>query len=208
MLILSHYPKTRYLELREAVMSHYIQKISVDPASEREWWVGWELEDSRGEIPGLIKVDGISESELRDKGVTEFRRVSSSILDRAERRRALRIHVDPPMRAVLGTVAVDIVDLSCDGAGILTSMPILGGRKIGLEFDHREELYSVAFEVLRCAASSMASGGLIYYIALRLMADDDGSRRALRRLIARIGVRMLRSTNGDWGVYSEGRLRR
>ncbi|HVT03525.1 MAG TPA: PilZ domain-containing protein [Thermoanaerobaculia bacterium] len=189
-------------------MSHYIQKISIDPACEREWWVGWEIDDAKGEIPGLICADAISETELRAKGVREFSRVSLPMLDRVERRRALRVHVEPSIRGMLGTVGVDIVDLSCAGAGILTSMPILAGRKLVIDFDHHEELYSISFAVLRCSASSMSSNGLLYYIALGLVEDDAASRGSLRKLIARIAVRMLRSTDGDWGVYSEGKLGR
>lgn len=183
-------------------MARYIQKISVDPASDKEWWVGWDLDDRIEEIPGLVRADAISEADLRAKGVTEFRSVSLPMLDRIERRRALRVHLDPPVRGMMGTVGVDIVDLSCGGAGIETRMPVAAGQKLVIDFEVRNEHYTMPFAVLRCSAVSTPEAGPVYYIALRHLEKEAVSRNSLRTLLARIAVRMLRDADADWGVYT------
>lgn len=56
-------------------VARYIQKISLVPFSAHELWVGWELEGVEGEIPGLLSVDGLSDRDLRERGVKEFQRI-------------------------------------------------------------------------------------------------------------------------------------
>lgn len=57
------------------VVGRYIQKISLFPFSPQELWVGWELEGVEGEVPGLIEAGGMSDRDLREKGISEFQRI-------------------------------------------------------------------------------------------------------------------------------------
>ncbi len=61
-------------------MGRYIQKISLRPYSDSEFWTGWELEDSEGEIEGLILADNMSPEELAKFGVTEFQKIPREYL--------------------------------------------------------------------------------------------------------------------------------
>ncbi len=61
-------------------MARYIQKISLRPYSDTEFWTGWELEGSEGEIEGLILADAMAPEELAKLGVTEFQRIPKGYL--------------------------------------------------------------------------------------------------------------------------------
>jgi hypothetical protein len=51
-------------------MSRYIQRIAL---LGKERWIGWEVDGVGTEIPGLTLADGLSDEELRAKGIKEFR---------------------------------------------------------------------------------------------------------------------------------------
>ena len=56
-------------------MSRYLQKISLRPYSETEFWTGWELEGRNDEIEGLILADAMTDEEIARLGVTEFQKI-------------------------------------------------------------------------------------------------------------------------------------
>ena len=51
-------------------MARYIQRISL---LGKERWIGWEVDGVGTEIPGLLLADGMSEEDIRARGVKEFR---------------------------------------------------------------------------------------------------------------------------------------
>jgi len=51
-------------------MARYIQRIAL---LGRERWIGWEVDGVGTEIPGLMLADGLSDEELRARGIKEFR---------------------------------------------------------------------------------------------------------------------------------------
>ncbi len=51
-------------------MARYIQRIAL---LGKERWIGWEIDGVGTEIPGLTLADGLSDDELRARGVKEFR---------------------------------------------------------------------------------------------------------------------------------------
>lgn len=51
-------------------MARYIQRIAL---LGKERWIGWEVDGVGTEIPGLVLADGMSEDEIRARGVREFR---------------------------------------------------------------------------------------------------------------------------------------
>jgi len=51
-------------------MARYVQRIAL---LGKERWIGWEIDGVGTEIPGLQLADGLSEEELRGRGVKEFR---------------------------------------------------------------------------------------------------------------------------------------
>lgn len=61
-------------------MARYVQKISLRPYSDAEFWTGWDLENSEGEIEGLVLVEHMSPEELARYGVTEFQRIPKEYL--------------------------------------------------------------------------------------------------------------------------------
>lgn len=61
-------------------MAKYIQKISLRPYSDTEFWAGWELEESEGEIEGLVLADSMPPEELARLGVTEFQKIPKEYL--------------------------------------------------------------------------------------------------------------------------------
>lgn len=50
-------------------MTRYVQKIQLGG---RERWFGWEVDGVGTEVAGLILADGISEEELKARGVRKF----------------------------------------------------------------------------------------------------------------------------------------
>ena len=51
-------------------MARYIQRIAL---LGKERWIGWEVDGVGTEIPGLTLADGLSDDELRARGIKEFR---------------------------------------------------------------------------------------------------------------------------------------
>jgi hypothetical protein len=51
-------------------MARYIQRIAL---LGKERWIGWEVDGVGTEIPGLTLADGMSDEELRARGIKEFR---------------------------------------------------------------------------------------------------------------------------------------
>jgi hypothetical protein len=168
-------------------MSRYIQKIVLGTGpSQREWWVGWEIDGVNGEIDGLILADALTAEELASKGIREFQPVSRNMLTHIDRRKVLRIRLSEPIHGRIGAIPVKILDLSTGGAGVEHPRPLTPGKNVILEFAHLDKRYSMVFEVLRCAAkrSEMAGGGLAYYSALKFADDKDDSHEDLRLLVS------------------------
>ena len=51
-------------------MARYIQRIAL---LGKERWIGWEIDGVGTEIPGLQLADGLTDEEIRARGVKEFR---------------------------------------------------------------------------------------------------------------------------------------
>ena len=68
-------------------MARYIQKISLRPYSDTEFWTGWDLEASEGEIQGLVLAESMSADELAKLGVTEFQKIPKEYLAELFRRK-------------------------------------------------------------------------------------------------------------------------
>ena len=51
-------------------MARYIQRIAL---LGKERWIGWEVDGVGTEIPGLQLADGLTDDELRARGIKEFR---------------------------------------------------------------------------------------------------------------------------------------
>ena len=51
-------------------MARYIQRIAL---LGKERWIGWEIDGVGTEVPGLTLADGLSDEEIRARGVKEFR---------------------------------------------------------------------------------------------------------------------------------------
>ena len=51
-------------------MARYIQRIALSSGKAR--WIGWEVDGVGTEIPGLQLADGLSDEELRERGVKNF----------------------------------------------------------------------------------------------------------------------------------------
>ena len=50
-------------------MARYVQKIAL---LGKERWIGWEVDGVGTEIPGLTLADGLTDEELRARGIKEF----------------------------------------------------------------------------------------------------------------------------------------
>src|SRR5688572_30649628 len=50
-------------------MARYIQRIAL---LGKERWIGWEVDGVGTEIPGLTLADGLSEEEIRKRGIKSF----------------------------------------------------------------------------------------------------------------------------------------
>src|SRR5258707_3033201 len=62
--------RRRYSSGAARDMARYIQRISL---LGKERWIGWEIDGVGTEIPGLALAEGLSDEELRARGVKEFR---------------------------------------------------------------------------------------------------------------------------------------
>lgn len=51
-------------------MARYIQRIAL---LGKERWIGWEVDGVGTDVPGMVRADGMSEDDLRARGVKEFR---------------------------------------------------------------------------------------------------------------------------------------
>jgi hypothetical protein len=51
-------------------MTRYVQRIAL---LGKERWIGWEIDGVGTEIPGLTLAEGLSDDDLRARGVKEFR---------------------------------------------------------------------------------------------------------------------------------------
>ncbi|HEV7765468.1 MAG TPA: hypothetical protein VGQ76_10735 [Thermoanaerobaculia bacterium] len=51
-------------------MARYLQRITL---LGKERWIGWEIDGVGTEVTGLMLADGLSEDEIRARGVKEFR---------------------------------------------------------------------------------------------------------------------------------------
>jgi PilZ domain len=159
----------------------FIQKITLGP--EKEWWVGWDLDVASDDIPGLIRVDSISEAELSACGVREFLCVSPRLLDRVERRRTDRVHLDAGIPGVLEAECVVIRDISAGGVGIDHPRPIVAGQTARLQFDYATMPYDMQFEIVR-STPDRHSASPRYHSALRLAESDEDYRVVLRQMVS------------------------
>ncbi|MGA8810689.1 MAG: hypothetical protein WB973_22680 [Thermoanaerobaculia bacterium] len=84
-------------------MPRYIKKFrsttALGPTEERgvPLWVGYEIEGVDGDLSdaGLVKADGLTDDELRERGVTSFARVAAGDQAMYEK---LGIHNGPRIR--------------------------------------------------------------------------------------------------------------
>ena len=163
-------------------MARYLQKIVLDDRDSREWWVGWEIDDVTG-IDGLVCADDMSEDQIRNLGITEFIRVSKESVGKLERRRVQRIRLAPPLTGSVGSVAVEVLDVSVGGAGIEHRFPLAVGKAVRLRYRFQGAMYSVEFETLKCQLRRKEEGGICYYSALKIHDGDADAQDALRHLV-------------------------
>jgi hypothetical protein len=169
-------------------MCRYIQRISID---NRDWWVGWEIDNATGEIPGLILADHMGEAELRERGITEFRKVNSNLLQKVERRRASRFRLEPGLPGLVGREQILVRDISNGGLGIRHRFPLALGKIIVVAFEFQGQSYSFQLEVLRCTFDRQPSAsdlGLPHYSALRLAEPNEEDQLTLRDIARNIAA--------------------
>jgi len=115
--------------------------------------------------------------------------------DRPEERRQFhRIHLDRPIPAKMNDVAVDVVDLSLNGARVIGEARFAPGSEHELEFQWNDMAVTLAVSVVRCTLFSFAKAPgekSLYQTGLRIRETIGKSDRALRELIASYVIRAL-----------------
>jgi len=115
--------------------------------------------------------------------------------DRPEERRQFhRIHLDVPMPARMHDVPVQVVDLSLNGARIVSEARFGPGTEHDLNFKWNEQEASLTVSVVRCTLFSFAKAPgekSTYQSGLRIRETIGDSDRLLRELIASYVLRAL-----------------
>jgi PilZ domain len=115
--------------------------------------------------------------------------------DRPEdRRRFHRIHLDSPLPGHLRDVAVNLIDLSLNGARVVSDSRFSPGSENELVFDWNEHSARITCTVMRCTLYSFAKAPgekSLYQTGLRFNEMISDSDRTLRELIASYVIRAL-----------------
>ena len=111
-----------------------------------------------------------------------------------ERRQFHRIHLDAPIAARMHEVPVRLLDVSLNGARIVSEARFGPGSAEELTFDWNGMDIRVACTVVRCTLYSFAKSPgdkSLYQTGLRITETIGNSDRALRELIASYVIRAL-----------------
>ena len=111
-----------------------------------------------------------------------------------DRRRFHRIHLDLPLPAFLRDVAVNLVDLSLNGARVVSDSRFSPGSETELVFEWKEHSARLTCTVMRCTLYSFAKAPgekSLYQTGLRFDETIGASDRTLRELIASYVIRAL-----------------
>lgn len=101
----------------------------------------------------------------------------------AERRHKLRVRLDSPIVAKIGTWKVILLDISAEGARIEHTFPLARGKKVTLTFEYGERHVGVVCDVVRCKLEKHEDGAS-YCSGLRFAEVLDGQTEMLRAIIA------------------------
>jgi hypothetical protein len=111
-----------------------------------------------------------------------------------DRRRFHRVHLDSPLPAYLRDVPVQLLDLSLNGARVVSDARFSPGSEHDLIFDWNEHSARLTSEVVRCTLFSFAKAPgekSLYQSGLRFKETVGDSDRVLRELIASYVIRAL-----------------
>jgi hypothetical protein len=111
-----------------------------------------------------------------------------------DRRRFHRIHLDAPLPAYMGSVAVKVIDLSLNGARIVSDARFTPGTDHELKFEWNDMDMRATCEVIRCTLFSFAKAPgekSLYQTGVKLKETIGNSDRALRELIGSYVIRAL-----------------
>jgi hypothetical protein len=100
------------------------------------------------------------------------------------RRKAERIRLPEPIVARVGTMRVNLVDLSILGAGIEHPTALSFDEVVDLVFEWDAESISVHSRVIRCKLERFSGGLTVYRSGLFFMEPEDRTTGPLRKLIA------------------------
>jgi len=120
---------------------------------------------------------------------------SSPPSDRPEdRRRFHRIHLDTPLRAHLRDVPVSLLDLSLNGARVVSDARFTPGVDQELVFDWNDRAVHVVCVVVRCTLYSFAKAPgekSLYQTGLKFTETIGDADQVIRELIASYVIRAL-----------------
>ncbi|HYS54580.1 MAG TPA: PilZ domain-containing protein [Thermoanaerobaculia bacterium] len=111
-----------------------------------------------------------------------------------DRRRFHRIHLDTPLEAHLGAVPVHLVDLSLNGARVISDARFTPGSDTELVFDWNDRAVQVACQVVRCTLYSFAKAPgekSLYQTGLVIKETIGDADQVIRELIASYVIRAL-----------------
>ena len=111
-----------------------------------------------------------------------------------DRRRFHRIRLDVPLAAHLRDVAVNLVDLSLNGARVISDARFTPGSDTELFFDWNDRAVQVVCEVVRCTLYSFAKAPgekSLYQTGLRIKETIGDADQVIRELIAAYVIRAL-----------------
>jgi hypothetical protein len=111
-----------------------------------------------------------------------------------DRRRFHRIHLDSPLPAYLRDVQVSLIDLSLNGARIVSDARFSPGTDHELVFEWKEYSARIACSVVRCTLYSFAKAPgekSLYQSGLRFNEMIGESDRTVREIIASYVIRAL-----------------
>src|SRR5262249_4463046 len=111
-----------------------------------------------------------------------------------DRRRFHRIHLDAPLPAQLKDVPVHLLDLSLNGARVVSDARFTPGSDQDLFFDWNERSVHVICQVVRCTLYSFAKAPgekSLYQTGLRIRETIGDADQVIRELIASYVIRAL-----------------
>src|ERR1700730_16957642 len=131
-------------------------------------------------------VIGRESSRILSKSVSSAEEPESQSERPEDRRRFHRIHLDAPLPAYMGSVAVKVIDLSLNGARIVSDARFTPGTEHELKFEWNDMDMRATCEVIRCTLFSFAKAPgekSLYQTGVKLKETIGNSDRALRELI-------------------------